>query len=162
MNKTSNDMAELNKQALDVLLCLNRERFSNQRVLAESTGLSLGSVNKSLKILENCGLINEDITLTKSAKALIKNNCPKRAVILAAGFGMRMVPINTTTPKALLEVNGEVLIERQISQLHEAGITDITVVIGFMMESFEYLVDKFGVDLVVNSNYAAKNNIYSV
>ena len=162
VNKTDNNTAELNKQALDVLLCLNRERFSNQRILAESTGLSLGSVNKSLKILESNGLINEDITLTKSAKTLIKNNSPKRAIILAAGFGMRMVPINTSTPKALLEVNGEVLIERQIRQIHDAGITDITVVIGFMMESFEYLVDKYGVDLVVNSNYAAKNNIYSV
>ncbi len=162
MNKRENNTAELNKQASDVLLCLNRLRFTNQRILAEETGLSLGSVNKSLKILESLGHINEDITLTKSAKTLIKNNSPKRAVILAAGFGMRMVPINTTTPKALLEVNGEVLIERQIRQLHEAGIKDITVVIGFMMESFEYLVDKFGVDLVVNSSYAAKNNIYSV
>ena len=162
MNKRENNTAELNKQASDVLLCLNRLRFTNQRILAEETGLSLGSVNKSLKILESSGLINEDITLTKLAKSLIRNNSPKRAIILAAGFGMRMVPINTTTPKALLEVNGEVLIERQIRQLHEAGIKDITVVIGFMMESFEYLVDKLGVDLVVNSSYAAKNNIYSV
>ena len=32
---------------------------------------------------------------------------PQRAVILAAGFGMRMVPINTEMPKGLLEVNGE-------------------------------------------------------
>ena len=162
MNKAQSDSTELSKQVFDILLCLNRERFSNQRILAENTGLSLGSVNKSLKILEDNGFIDDDNQLTSKAKSLIKKSRPQRAVILAAGFGMRMVPINTTTPKALLEVKGEVLIERQIRQLHEAGITDISVVVGFMMESFEYLVDKFGVDLVVNNYYSSKNNIYSV
>ena len=84
------------------------------------------------------------------------------AIILAAGFGMRMIPINMKTPKALLEVNGERLIERLISQLHEVGITDITVVVGFMKDSFEYLRDKYGVDLVVNEDYAVKNNLSSL
>ena len=46
----------------------------------------------------------------------------KNAIILAAGFGMRMVPINTETPKGLLEIKGERLIERTIRQLHEVGI----------------------------------------
>ena len=87
---------------------------------------------------------------------------PKSAIILAAGFGMRMVPINTSTPKALLEVNGEPLIERTIRQLHEAGVTNITVVVGFMKEQFEYLIDEFGVDLAVNSEYAARNNLHSL
>lgn len=48
---------------------------------------------------------------------------------------MRMVPINTEMPKGLLEVNGEPLIERIIKQLHEVGIQEIYVVVGFMKEN---------------------------
>ncbi|MBP5774341.1 MAG: NTP transferase domain-containing protein [Clostridiales bacterium] len=152
----------MSKQALDILLSLNRERYTNQRELAEKSGLSLGFVNKSLKLLEEKGLIGKTCVPTAKAKSLIRKCSPQRAVILAAGIGMRMVPINTITPKALLDVKGEVLIERQIRQLHEAGITDISVVAGFMKEAFEYLVDKFNINLISNEYYASRNNIYSV
>lgn len=87
---------------------------------------------------------------------------PQQAVILAAGFGMRMVPINTEVPKGLLEVHGESLIERIIKQLHEAGVYEIYVVVGFMKERYEYLVNAFGVKLVDNPEYATKNNLYTL
>ena len=75
---------------------------------------------------------------------------------------MRMVPINTEVPKGLLEVNGEALIERIIKQLHEVGIKEIYVVVGFMKEKYEYLIDEYGVELVVNTDYTAKNNLHSI
>lgn len=75
---------------------------------------------------------------------------------------MRMVPINMETPKALLEIKGEVLIERIIKQLHEVGIKDITIVVGFLKERFEYLIDEYDVELVVNEEYAIKNNLHSL
>ena len=162
MNKSNHQDSEISKQALDILLSLNRERYTNQRELAEKSGLSLGFVNKSLKLLEEKGLIGKTCVPTAKAKSLIRKCSPQRAVILAAGIGMRMVPINTITPKALLDVKGEILIERQIRQLHEAGITDISVVAGFMKEAFEYLVDKFNINLISNEYYASRNNIYSV
>ena len=65
-------------------------------------------------------------------------------------------------PKGLLEVNGEALIERIIKQLHEVGIQEIYVVVGFMKEKYEYLMDEYGVELVVNPDYAAKNNLHSL
>lgn len=86
----------------------------------------------------------------------------KNAVILAAGFGMRMVPINTMYTKGMLEVKGEPLAERLIGQLHEAGIKDISIVVGFMKEAYEYLIDKYGVKLIVNPLYMEKNNLYSL
>ena len=95
-------------------------------------------------------------------KKEFQERSPKRAIILAAGFGMRMVPINTEVPKGLLEVNKEPLIERQIRQLHEVGIREIYVVVGFMKERYEYLIDEFGVELVVNPDYMTKNNLHSV
>ncbi len=162
MNELVNRDTELNKQVLDVLLYLKGAGFSNQRVLAENTCLSLGFINKALKTLERSGLIDKNCNLTSKAKTQIKKNSPKRAVILAAGGGMRMIPINSLIPKALLKVKGELLIERQIKQLNEKGITDISIVVGFLKESFEYLVDKYNVELIINNCYSTKNNLYSL
>ena len=149
-------------QELDILTDLSETSFFGQRELAESTGHSLGVVNRSIKALKAAGYLNEQTDLTERAHALLQDRKPRNAVILAAGVGMRMVPINLMAPKALLEVKGERLIERTIRQLHEAGITDITIVVGFLKEAFEYLIDAYGVDLVVNPEYAQKNNISSL
>lgn len=86
----------------------------------------------------------------------------RNAVIMAAGTSSRFVPLCVERPKGLLEVKGEVLIERQIRQLHEAGITDITIVVGYKAEMFQYLQGKFGVDLVMNEDYERYNNTSSV
>ncbi|MFT3876813.1 MAG: phosphotransferase [Propioniciclava sp.] len=80
------------------------------------------------------------------------------AVIMAAGMSERFAPISYEKPKGLLRVRGEVLIERQIRQLHEAGITDITVVVGYKGEYFFYLAAEFGVSIMVNPVYATRNN----
>lgn len=152
----------MNKQEKDILSSLLVEPFINQRILSEITGHSLGVVNKSIKSLILKGYLDEEIRLTKSAECEFKAKAPKNAIILAAGFGMRMVPINTQSPKALMEVNGEPLIERTIKQLHEVGVTDIYVVVGFMKEQFEYLIDEYGVELIVNEEYAEKNNLHSL
>ena len=152
----------MNKQESDILNSLLLEPFINQRILAETSGHSLGVVNRSLKELIKDGYLDESITPTMKAITELKEKSPKCAIILAAGFGMRMVPINTEMPKGLLEVNGEPLIERIIKQLHEIGIKDIYVVVGFMKEKYEYLIDQYGVELVVNADYATKNNLYSL
>lgn len=152
----------MNKIELDVLQSLQNEPFINQRIISENTAYSLGAVNQAIKNLIKDGYLNENIYLTEKAKKLLKDNKPHNAIILAAGFGMRMVPINMTTPKAFLEVDGERLIERLIKQLFEVGIKDITVVVGFMKDAFEYLIDDYGVKLVYNKLYAVKNNITSV
>ena len=152
----------MNKQESDILKELYFEPFVSQRVLAENTGHSLGIVNRSVLSLVEKGYLDFNMNITSKAKKEFAENKPKRAIILAAGFGMRMVPINTETPKALLMVHGECLIERQIKQLHKVGITEIYVVVGFLKEQFEYLIDNYGVKLIVNTDYATKGNIYSL
>lgn len=84
------------------------------------------------------------------------------AIIMAAGTSSRFVPLSLEKPKGLLEVKGEVLIERQIRQLKEAGVEDITVVTGYKAAAFDYLQDKFGVSLVYNEDYNKYNNTSSV
>lgn len=152
----------MNKQDMDIMNILYSERYINQRKLAEKCGHSLGIVNRSLKQLINQGYIDEKFKLTDKAKKAFQDSKPKNAIILAAGFGMRMVPINMEIPKGLLEVNGETLIERTIKQLNEVGIKEIYVVVGFMKENYEYLIDEYGIELIVNKEYALKNNMHSL
>lgn len=80
------------------------------------------------------------------------------AIIMAAGTSSRFVPLCWERPKGLLAVKGEILVERQIKQLKEAGVDDITIVTGYMAEKFEYLKHKFGVSLVYNPDYSRYNN----
>ncbi len=152
----------MNKQESDILQELQKEPYINQRILAERSGHSLGIVNRSLRMLEEEGYLDTQMQLTQKARTLFRNNSPRNAIILAAGFGMRMVPINTEAPKGLLEANGEVLIERMIRQLHEVDIYEIYVVVGFMKEQYEYLIDEYQVELIVNPDYATKNNLHSL
>ena len=152
----------MNNSKQDILNNLIKEPFINQRILAAQTGHSLGIVNRSIKELISEGYLDEEIRPTEKALREAKEKAPKNAIILAAGFGMRMVPINTETPKGLLEIKGERLIERTIRQLHEVGITEIYVVVGFIKEQYEYLIDEYGVDLIVAPDYATKNNLHSL
>ncbi len=86
----------------------------------------------------------------------------RNAVILAAGAGTRFIPLSLEQPKGLFEINGEKLIDRQIEQLQEAGIKDITVVLGYKKEMFYYLKEKYGVNFIVNPLFNVKNNIESL
>ena len=152
----------MNTCEFEILSILRKNGYINQRVLAEESGCSVGSVNNAMKKLALNGFIDNDYCLTEKAEAEFLRNAPKNAIILAAGYGMRMVPINVECAKAFVEVRGEALIERQIKQLHEAGVKEIYVVVGFMKEQFDYLIDKYGVQLIVNAEYSVKNNLHSL
>lgn len=86
----------------------------------------------------------------------------RNAIIIAAGTSSRFVPLSYEKPKGLVEVKGEVLIERQIRQLHEAGVDDVTIVVGYMAEQFAYLGEKYGVQFVKNEDYTRYNNTSSL
>ena len=125
----------------------------SQRELAEQLSVSLGKVNQIISKLKQEKFIDENNNITLKTRNYFKKHHPQNAVILAAGDRMRMLTINTEAQKGLLEVKGETLIERLIKQLHEVGVQDIKVVVGFMKEHYEFLIDKYNVKLVVNSHY---------
>lgn len=85
-----------------------------------------------------------------------------RAIILAAGMGTRLRPLTIKTPKSLIKVKDKPLIERQIEYLKEKGIDEIIVVTGYLKESFEYLKEKYNVELFYNDKYDIYNNIYTM
>lgn len=152
----------MNTAECNILMELQRSGSTSQRALARAVGHSLGVVNRSLKALHEAGYIDDGCRPTEKAAAELRARQPRQAVILAAAAGMRMIPLNMEVSKGLLEVNGEVLIERLIRQLQEVGIRKIYVVVGFMKEKYEYLMDAYGVELIVNPEYAVKNNLHSL
>lgn len=131
----------------------------SQRSIAERAGLSLGTVSHVLGTLKNeMGAVDTDNSVTKAGFDLLKPYKVDNAIIMAAGLSSRFAPISYEKPKGLLEVRGEVLIERQIRQLQEAGISDITLVLGYKKEEFFYLEDLLGVKIRINEEYTKRNN----
>jgi len=126
--------------------------------LAKTTGLSLGYVNQTSQRLRASGLLAPDSSITEAGLSALEPYRVTNAIIMAAGLSTRFAPVSYEKPKGLLVVKGEVLIERQIKQLHEVGIDDITVVVGYRQEQFFYLQDKFGVSIIVNPEYRERNN----
>ena len=126
--------------------------------MAEALGFSLGKINMLISDFKIEKYIdNQYIVMANGLKALEPYKVDN-AIIMAAGMSSRFAPLSYEKPKGVLMVKGEVLIERQIKQLQEAGIKDITVVVGYMKEKFFYLEEKYGVEIVVNEDYYRYNN----
>lgn len=107
------------------------------------------------------GLVSDE-QLTQRGLDYLASKKISNAIILAAGVSSRFVPICFETPKALLKVKGEVMIERQIRQLKEIGIEQIVIVVGHMRDKFFYLREKYGVEIVETDSYKVRNNHASV
>lgn len=90
-------------------------------------------------------------------------SAPKKALILAAGFGSRLAPMTEIIPKCLISVSGTPIIFKQIENLLENGIGDITVVTGFKAQMLEETVRGRWpqVHCVESVDYATTNNMVS-
>ena len=88
--------------------------------------------------LRNKAENNTEKSLTEKELNEIKPYKVDNAIIMAAGYSARCMPLSNILPKGLFRVKGEILIEREIRQLQEAGIKEIIVVTGFMQEKFQY------------------------
>lgn len=88
---------------------------------------------------------------------------PKKALILAAGFGSRLAPITDTVPKSLVPVNGKPILFKQIENLLENGISDITIISGYKADILEKAVHENWpeIQVVESVDYATTNNMYS-
>ncbi len=152
-------VVSISRNEFNVLNTLRKRSgaISSQRQLASACGISLGAVNGLLKSLASDGFV-DGFTLTGAGLDTLQPYRVQNAIIMAAGLSSRFVPLSYERPKGVLTVRGEVLVERQIRQLKEAGISDITVVVGYMKEAFFYLEDKLGVKIRVNEQYSQRNN----
>lgn len=142
---------------------LDKKADSAEKIYSETQHYvfkSVEEVEELIEALEKKGyLLNGNIT--EAAMIEIEPCRVKNAIILAAGGNDISAKSVYSMPKGLFMKNGETLIERQIRQLKEAGINDITVVIAYKQELYFFLQDKWGVNLEINPDLK-KNNIYSL
>ncbi len=90
-------------------------------------------------------------------------NKAERAVIMAAGFGSRLMPVTKETPKPLIKVNGVRMIDSVIKALHKNGVNEIYIVVGYLKEKFDVLKREYsGIELIENPYYDTCNNISSL
>lgn len=158
----------INKNQFEILSYIEREggRKITQRELADRTRLSLGLANRTLGELDNLGLVSfnakKEIQVTKSGLEALEPYRVKRAVIIAAGFGSRLVPITLNTPKPLVRVHGKPIVETLLDAIVKAGIMEIVLVRGCLGEQFEILRQKYPqIRFLENPLFNEANNISS-
>ena len=154
----------LTRTQFDILAYLEREKDvkkQSQRNIARLTGLSVGTVNKTLAWLNENGFIEKSILSAEGLKALepYRVRC---AVLLSAGFSSRLAPITFNTPKALIRVNGIRIIDTLLDAICDAGIEEIIIVRGYLAEQFDQLKYKYpNIQFLENPIYNESKNISS-
>ncbi|GHG69345.1 transferase [Alishewanella longhuensis] len=81
-----------------------------------------------------------------------------KVIILAAGMGTRLRPYTEHCPKALVPLNGKPLLEYQLDTLARNGITDITLLTGYLAQCF----DKYQLPGIINPDYLHTNMLWSL
>lgn len=152
----------LTKKQFDVLVLLEKERKAlTQRQIEEMTGYSLGTVNRVIQELTEKNFVNGG-EITNEGVSALEPYRAKRAIFIAAGFGSRMVPITFNTPKPLVRVHGQRIIDGLIDACLEAGINEIYIVRGYLAEQFDQLLYKYPmIRFLENPLYNEANNISS-
>ena len=152
----------MTRNQFDILSYLAEEGASaTQRELASHTGKSVGTVNRTMGELTQLGWVQGGI-LTQAGVDALEPYRVKRLLIIAAGFGSRLVPITLNTPKPLVRVNGVRIIDTILDTATAIGITDITIVRGYLSEQFDQLLYKYPtIRFLENPVYNETNNISS-
>lgn len=152
----------------EVLTMVERKQDDKltQRDIARKCHMSLGNTNKVLAELHELELlkIQEDSKYEVTLKGYerLEPYRVKKAIFMAAGFGSRMVPVTLNTPKPLIRVHGKRIIETLLDAVLEVGITDITIVRGYLGEQFDLLLKKYPmIKFVENPIFNEANNISS-
>ncbi|MBQ3373723.1 MAG: phosphocholine cytidylyltransferase family protein [Oscillospiraceae bacterium] len=132
-----------------------------QRQMEQRTDYSLGLINRTVKELVEMKALSEG-RVTPLGYELLEPYKVRRAVFIAAGFGTRMVPLTFNTPKPLIRVHGERIIDGLIDACLQAGIDEIYIVRGYLAEQFDQLLYKYPMlKFLENIAYNDANNISS-
>lgn len=155
-------MATLTRKQFDILALLAEEQKAlPQRQIEEKSGYSLGTVNRTLRELTEMNYVSAG-KITNEGMSALEPYRAKRAVFIAAGFGSRMVPITFNTPKPLVRVHGQRIIDSLLDACLKAGISEIYIVRGYLAEQFDQLLYKYPmIKFLENPLYNEANNISS-
>ncbi|AJS60367.1 phosphocholine cytidylyltransferase family protein [Paenibacillus sp. IHBB 10380] len=85
----------------------------------------------------------------------------KKAVIVAAGLSSRLYPLTLESPKGLLEINNQQILNRSIDILKKNGIDQVSIVVGYKESLIKKKVGE-GVTYIANPFYKHCNNMGSL
>ncbi|WP_294782900.1 sugar phosphate nucleotidyltransferase [uncultured Eubacterium sp.] len=157
----------MNRYQYELLTFIEKNgcREYSMRFLSDSIGISNIVISRELEETVKRGLVDKkglELSLTSNGYEALEPYRVKRAVIMAAGFGSRMMPATADRPKPLVTVNGIRIIDTLLDALVGVGITDITLVRGYKKEKFDEILEKYPfLKLVDNDIYDQTNNISS-
>ncbi|MBR0473808.1 MAG: phosphocholine cytidylyltransferase family protein [Erysipelotrichaceae bacterium] len=127
----------------------------------EVRGYTSEQISETEKELISYGYV-KDCNITEKGLEALEPYKVRRAIFLAAGFGSRLVPITLNTPKPLIRVHSERIIDHAIDACLEAGIEEIYIVRGYLKEQFDQLLYKYPmIKFIDNDEYNTANNISS-
>ena len=158
----------LSRYQFEVLAFLEREGEGEYGVrrLADELRLSGTCITRTLDGLAADGFVRREgelLAITDAGIGALEPYRVRRAVILGAGFGSRMMPATADRPKPMVTVRGTRIIDTLLDALLSVGITDITFVGGYRFERLAELREKYPfLRLVENARYAEGNNILSM
>ena len=137
----------MNRYQFEVLTYIekNGKKEYPMRTLSDTLKISGTAISKALDELENEALIKrceDQMEITERGLEALEPYRVKRAVIMAAGFGSRMVPVTLDRPKPMVAVNGVRIIDTLLDALVSVGIKDITLVRGYKKEKFDEILEK--------------------
>lgn len=147
---------------LKILAYAKKNGSADAHRLAAQCFVPFDKVIETMNTLQTKGFLTQQCQITDAGIWEMAPYKTDNAVIMAAGESRRCLPLSKILPKGLFKVKGEILIEREIRQLLEAGIRKIIVVTGYMADKYAYLKEKYGVTLVMNEEYHTKNNVSSI
>lgn len=157
----------MNRYEFEIMTYLEcrKEQEYTLRMISDSLKISGTMISKSLEVLEKNKWIQKNgnkIKVTEDGMEALEPYRVKKAVVMAAGFGSRMMPATSDRPKPLVTVNGVRILDTLLDALVRVGIEDITIVRGYKKERFDELLGKYPfVKLVDNDEYDQTNNISS-
>lgn len=157
----------MNRYEFEIMTYLERrkEQEYTLRMISDSLKISGTMISKSLEVLEKNKWIQKNenkIKVTEEGMEALEPYRVKKAVVMAAGFGSRMMPATSDRPKPLVTVNGVRILDTLLDALVRVGIEDITIVRGYKKERFDELLGKYPfVKLIDNDEYDQTNNISS-
>lgn len=162
----------ISRYQFEILNYLSKREYTafNYRNIANTVNISSKKVSEEMpKLLSNHYISlssnhnGQEVEITKQGLEALEPYRVKRAVIMGAGFGSRMMPATKDCPKPMVKVNGKRIIETQLDALIDTGIKDITIVRGYKKEKYDELLDKYPfLKFIDNDDYDKTNNISSV
>ena len=160
MQKSAGTLTRIEFDVLSALL----ESFADfsAEVIAEEKAVDTQLVLDTVSSMQKQGWLDAN-GITALGLVQLEPYKVQRAVIMAAGFGSRLVPITLNTPKPLVRVHGKRMIDSVLDAVVAAGIEEIVIIRGYLGEQFDQLRYKYPqVQFVENPIYNQANNISSM